>query len=236
MVFSDTTLGQGIVQDTDFLCGTDRNTYPLAQIVRNSNRAMDKAVSLILKSDGRWQWDDSNQTDLPIATADLASGQNDYSFAVSHLRIEKVMIKDGASGGWKELGKLDITDPDISAYLTGTQPSSTGVPVGYDFKANSLFLFPSPSYSSTGGLKVWFQRPSTYFTAGDTTKEPGFASIYHRYISLNNKFDYEFAKGLDTTKTRNELTLMEQDIQNFYANRNVADKQSTLRPRRKNYN
>lgn len=234
MVFSDTTTSQGIVQDTDFLCGTDRNTYPLAQIVRNSNRAMDKAVALILKSDGRWQWDDSNQTDIPIAVADLASGQSDYSFAVSHLIIEKVMVKD-SGGGWRTLSKLDITDKDMEMFLIGTQPTNTGTPLGYDFKANSIFLLPAPNYTSVGGIKIWFQRPSTYFTASDTTKEPGFASIFHRYISLNNKFDYEFAKGLDTVNTRNEIVTMEQEITNFYANRNVADKKNTLRARRKNY-
>lgn len=233
MQFSDTSTLQGIVQETDFLCGTDRNTYPLAEITRNSNRAMDKAVSLILKSDGRWQWDDDNQTDLPIATADLASGQTDYSFAVSHLMIEKVMIKDSATGGWVTLSKLDITDPDINNYLVGSP--ANGRPVGYDFKANSVFLYPTPSYSSTGGLKIWFQRPSTYFTAGDTTKAPGFASIYHRYIPLCNAFDYNLAKGLDITRIKQEILEMEQSIMNFYANRNVADKQTTLRPRRKNY-
>lgn len=233
MQFSDTSTYQGIVQETDFLCGTDRNTYPLAQIVRNANRAMDKAVSLILKSDGRWQWDDDNQTDLPIATASLVSGQQDYSFAVSHLTIERVMIKDGASGGWITLNKLDINDPYIEPYLLGTP--ANGKPIAYDLKANSIFLYPTPDYASTGGLKIWFQRPSTYFTAGDTTKAPGFASIFHRYIALQCAFDYHLAKGLDTTKIRNEMTLMEQDIINFYANRNVADKQSTLRPRRKNY-
>lgn len=236
MVFSDTTTLQGIVQETDFLCGTDRNTYPLAEIVRNSNRGLDKAVSLILKSDGRWQWDDDNQTDLPIAIADLVASQNDYSFAVSHLTIEKVMIKNGATGGWITLSKLDISDKDIDGFLTGTGPTTTGTPQGYDFKANSIFLFPTPSYSCTGGMKIWFQRPASYFTAGDTTKTPGFASIFHRYIPLNNVFDYNFAKGLDTSRIKNEITLMEQEIVTFYSNRNKADKQSTIRPRRKNYN
>ncbi len=121
----------------------------------------------------------------------------------------------------------------MDVFLTGSTQS--GTPVYVDLQDNSLITYPTPNYNYTAGFEIYTKRPSSYFTSTDTIKEPGFASIYHRYISLSNKFDYEFAKGLSTVNTRNELTLMEKDIENFYANRNVVDKKSTMRPRRRNY-
>jgi hypothetical protein len=232
MVFNDSTTSQGIVQDTDFLCGTDRNTYPLAQIVRSSNRAMDKATAIIFKSNARFQWGDDNNTNLSVAQTDLMTGQNDYSLTVEQLVIEKIRIKDNG-GGWITLKKLDITDPDMERLMLGTP--ANGTPVGYDLKDNSIIFYPTPNYTSALGVEIFTQRPSSYFTASDTTKAPGFASIFHRYVSLNNKFDYEFAKGKDTSKTKQEILEMEKNMETFYANRNVADKKSTLRPRRRNY-
>ena len=67
MTYSD------ILSDIDFLVKSDSITYPIAQKTANVNRALDNVVSAILGADGRWQWDDTNYTDLPIGVTDLVA-------------------------------------------------------------------------------------------------------------------------------------------------------------------
>lgn len=222
MVFSDTTTKQGIIEDIDFNCDSDTNTYPVADKTRNVNRAMDKAVSLIFDSDGIWEWDDSNQTDLPIATTSLVSSQADYSFAVTHLKITRVMVKN-SSGKWQIVQPFDITEDASLTFLQDN--NNVGTPMMYDKRANSIFLSPTPNYASSGGLKIYFQRPSTYFTVADTTKEPGFAAIFHRYLSLCASYDFCAVKGLPkASQFKNDIKEMETAIQKFYGKRNRDDR------------
>lgn len=233
MQFSDTTTNQGIIQDIDFIVGSNTNTYSLADKTRNINRAMDKIVSLILASDGVWEWDDNNQTDLPVATTSLVPSQSDYAFAVDHLKITKVAIKD-TNGNWSVLSPFDLTEEIANSFIVN--PTETGTPISYDKRAGSIFLYPAPNYSSSGGLKIYFQRPSTYFTASDTTKAAGFASIFHRYLSLSAAFDFAFAKGLAmVNQIKQEILVMEQDIKDFYGKRNDRDNRSSLQAKRRNY-
>lgn len=232
MVFSDSTNKAGIVEDIDFLAISDSVSYPIAQKTRNANRAMDKVVSLIFNSDGVWEWDDSNQTDLPIATTNLVSGQYDYAFAVSHLKINRVLVKD-SSGNWSTIDQFDNTEDKAVPFLVG---GASGKPQAYNKMAGSIFLYPTPDYNSTGGLKIIFQRPSTYFTVADTTKEPGFASIFHRYLSLSAAYDYCLAKKLDKLPLlKKEMTDMEQAIEVFYSNRNDRDVPTRFIPKLRNY-
>ena len=81
MVFSDSSTKQGLVEEIDFLLGTDATDYPTAQKTRNINRWFDRVISLILQADAKWEWDDTNYTDLPIATASLVANQQDYSIS-----------------------------------------------------------------------------------------------------------------------------------------------------------
>lgn len=224
MQFSDTTNNSGLVQDTDFLLGTDSTRYPLKDKARNANRWLDKAVSLIFQADGRWQFDDNNYTDFNIATTDLVSGQQDYSLAVTHLIIDRVECKDSA-GEWIKLKPMDDADLPNSA-VSGFE-TTDGSPIYVDKKGESLLLYPAPNYNSTGGLKIFFKRGPSYFSddGTDTTKIPGFASIFHRYISLGMALDYAVKKGMGIqAQLQNMIQLMEQDIQNFYGKRDMDDK------------
>ena len=94
MVYSNESTGEGIVQEARYFVGANSTSYPINDLTRNVNRWFDKAVALIFKSNGRWQWDDANQTTYPQATTDLASGQQDYTLDVSHLKITRVEVKD----------------------------------------------------------------------------------------------------------------------------------------------
>lgn len=240
MDFNDTTLKQGLVQDCDWWVNSDVTSYPLADKVRSANMGINEVVGLILGADGRWQFDDTNYTDLPIGTTNLVLNQQDYGIDVSMVDITRVECKD-VNGNWQYLvpfDQKDLTPPlgtptpigtlTANATLGGNNYSLTefmntaGTPIYYDKIANSIFLYPKPSYNSTGGLKVYFQRKASYFVVADTTKRPGFANHLHRYISFYMAKDYAVAKMLTGNKIQslmNEMATMKQAIVDFYSAR-----------------
>lgn len=236
MQFNDTTNKLGLVQDCDFLVTSNSTSYPLEDKARSANMALNEVATLILSADGRWQWDDTNYTDLPIGTTDIVSGQKDYGIDTTMIEITRVECKD-AAGNWKFLTPFDQKDlnqntnqaVDINSSGNSQDNSSltsflstAGNPVYYDKMANSIFLYPTPNYNSTDGLKVYFKRAPSYFTAADTTKKPGFASHLHRYISLSMAKDYAVAKMLNGNKLQsinNELALLKNSIIQHYGRR-----------------
>jgi len=181
--------------DVDFLVDTDSNTYSVADKTRNFNLALDEISGIIIGCDGRWQWDDTNYTDLPIGLANLVSSQQDYSFADEHLTIEAIEIKD-TNGNWKRLKEIDLY-PDYNEQnkTSITQFMSTpGIPEYYDKAGDSIFLYPPANFSQSNSLKAFFQRKAEHFTTGNTTKEPGFASHLHRFLSFSVAYDWAIAK------------------------------------------
>jgi hypothetical protein len=204
--------------------------YPFdPDFVRDANFALDKVTQLILNHDNSWEWDDNNRTDLPVGTASLVSAQQDYSLPVTHLKVIRVRAKDSA-GNWVTL------QPISRRSLSDSELSATGVPRYYDKLASSIFLTPTPNYASSGGLEVQFQRPSDYFVVGDTSKEPGFASVFHRLISLYPALDYTEIHSMDaqSAKIRNRIEKMEAELVEFYSSRDY-DKQHSLSLRKEDY-
>jgi len=233
MVFSDTITEQGIVQDIDFLVNTDATKFPISDKTRIINRWDEKAVGKMLEADGRWQFGDSNYTDLPIGTTDLTLEQN-YSFSKEFLRVTRVEIKD-RSGKWKWLQPMDQND--VRRRSITEMGEQEGEPLYYDKLADSIFLYPKPNYTQVAGLKVYYQRTSSPFVATDTTKEPGYASIFHRYPVIGTALDYAIANSLSTVKIqafRDELLRMEIDIKEFYSKRS-KDENVSLQARKVSY-
>ena len=164
------------------LTDSDSVSYPTASILRRINAALEEIVGKIIGLDGTWQFDDSNFTDFPIGVTDLVNSQNDYAFDVAMLSIERVEIlnKDGI---WRLLSPIDKSHIDgaISEYR-----KTDGIPEEYDKQGASILLYPAPdngvSVTLTAGLKVYFQRTASIFTAAQVTtgtKVPGFASPFH---------------------------------------------------------
>lgn len=194
MVFNDTITLQGIVQDAYFEATADSSSYPIADVTRNANTALDNVVTLILGADQRWQFDSTNSTDLPIGTTDIVSGQQDYSFDEEYLVIKSIELAD-ASGKWTRLIPIDNMSLDERQALSGFE-TVNGTPLYYDKMGDSIILYPAPNYNYTAGLRAYFQRKIDYFVAGDTIKEPGFAKHLHKYISLYCAYAYACAKDL----------------------------------------
>lgn len=233
MVFKDSTNNAGLCDDIDFLVNSDDNSYPLADKCRNINRAYDEAVAAILESDGRWQFDDLNATDLPIGTTPLVANQQDYSFSSEFLTISRIEIQD-QFGNWKALKPIDEQDVIRDGSSLTDFQKQPGQPEFYDKRGNSLFLYPAPSYSQDASLKAYFQRNISYFVPTDTDKTPGFNQQFHRILSVRAALDYAISKDLSVNKikmlTSMSATLLE-GLKAAYA-RKSKDENIGLKARR----
>jgi hypothetical protein len=178
--------------------------------------ALERVVSLILQSDGRWQYDDSNYSDQPIATANLVSGQQDYSLSTSQIEIigAAVMLKSGA---WRELLPFDPADLGTSSSPLSFIPlvafgptmdraeflKTPALPQYYDKHGPSVILYPAPdngiSVTLTAGLKLYFKRGPLQFdyttnmftdSTGSSASVPGFNSLYHDLVAFIAAYDY----------------------------------------------
>lgn len=227
--FSDTSSQKaGLIQEAESMVFGDNaygrisgDTSLLATFTRYLNEALNRIANLIMTSDGRWQFDDSNNTDFPIATASLGvitgSEQQDYSFDVTMLRILRMEVMDN-TGAWNKLTPLDendLYDQSLTDFL-----KTPGLPVYYDKQGESIMLYPKPlatSVTAAGGLKVWFQRPPSYFVTTDTTKVPGFNSMYHRLAVTIASRDYAVFKGLSIANSLNALVQVGEDslVENY---------------------
>ena len=230
MVFSDTSTYQGIVQDIDFLLfgsSTATSPYPIADKVRNVNRRFDEITSLLLESDGKWKWDDTNNASQPATTINLVDGTTASAIPdTTYLTINRVEVKN-SNGDYQLL--LPIHEKDIQEGLTEFMETA-GMPLYYEKVGGFLNLYPKPSASYvtlTAGLKVYYQRSPSYFVAADTTKVPGFAAPFHRLLSIGAAIDYAIVhQPAKVVKLQEEYDKLQNRLVTFYSNRSGDEKVS----------
>lgn len=184
MQYSDTTNYTGIIQEEERLvglgyAGISGVTANLKEFTSLNNIFNSEIWHLIFTSNGNWQYDDSNKTDLPSATTDLVSGTAKYALPTEALTVKRIEVKD-QNGEWTRLTPMSLEEVGtIGEYLT-----DAGVPRFYRLIGNTVEVYPTPNYNSTGGFKPFFDRSNADFATTDTTKTPGFAAPYHRLLPI----------------------------------------------------
>lgn len=200
-----------------FLTSTNSSSFVDADIVVLANNAVEHIEGLINNADSRWQFDDSNQTDLPIATTSLVSGQQDYALATSHISIDRVEVLD-QNNNWTLLRPID--EHDIRFEALPQHLKANGIPLEYDKLANSIFLYPIPNYSLAASLKIYFTRPPVAFVVGDTTAVPGFNPIFHDLVAYWIAYEFAIANGKGNLTTLFQaIQEKEQHLYDFYGQR-----------------
>lgn len=229
--FNDTTNYKGLVQVFEKEAGFNRgdvsgNNDRLKEFAADANMTLDDFFALAIPASGKWQFDDTNQTDYPIITANLVSGQRDYSFLTDGsgnliLDIYRVAILPSATATlYQEIFPIDVQSDPTSTNNILTNITTGGIPAVYDKTANALFLDPIPSYNATNGLKVWINREGSYFLYNDTTKKPGVPGLFHRYFAIKPAMEYARRKRLETfVGLYNEVQAMEKSIVEYFAKR-----------------
>lgn len=222
MVFSDTVNNLGIVQQVRSLMRVDANQWPTWKIVNSANNYLDTVAGYFIGADKRFQWDDTNHTKLPEGTADLSANTSDFSFLTDE-QGNKILTLTGVArldnGLYVPLTLVDRNDPNVDVSTFGT---STGTPTEYDKIADNIIRlnFKSASLVSAG-LKFSFQRTPSYFTASDTTKEPGVAPLLHRGFVIAAAYDGALTLGLKNLKALAvEREVEEKKMIAYFAGRN----------------
>ena len=238
MQFNSQANNQDLVSDTRWWISgsvSGATDYAINDITRSINYYYDQAGALIMRNDNRWEFDDNNAQNLPIGVSNLIANQPDYEIAASEvLKIIRVEIKD-RQGSWKSLAPADLRSADGRSL--DERFGTSGDPISYAKMANSIILLPTPSYSSTNGLKIYLQRNLSYFLPTDTTKEPGFNRQFHRYLSMGAAIDYCLVNGLNNKLAllNREMAKMEQAIEEFYSSRSEKDERLIFTLHQENY-
>lgn len=231
MEFSNTTTKAGLIQTIEFWTNLgdgaiSGNATLLKVMTGRVNSAFDRLMPYLYSFSEYLSWDDANQTDLPIATVNLVSGQADYKIAqddnsLDILNITNVQVLPSATATlYGDVEKLTIDDPRA---LSAMSPASTdtGTPYGVLVRGNTLFFTPTPNYSATNGIKIFFEREASYFASTDTSKEPGIPQPYQELLALYASYDWLVVNKPDngTLITRLEAQIAKREKQLENANR-----------------
>ena len=216
-----------IVTKSRKLVDADSNSYTDANLLIDINSAYEEIAGKILGFDGRWQFDDTNFTDLPQGKANLVASQHDYGFDSTHLVIEKVGIKD-ADGNYYWLSPID---KDEYSKPLDEIFDVDGKPSWYDKDGSSVFIYPAPasgSVTTSEGLLVHFRRTADIFTAAQVTtgtKTPGFASPFHKLLCYKTVLDYAMSYKKDRVAVFMAMIKdLEDKMEKFYSKRERDEK------------
>lgn len=230
--FSETANNTGIVQQARVLMRVDATQWPTSRIVNSCNNWLDTVAGYAIGADRRFQWDDTNHTKLPIGTTNLVANQFDYNFLTdeqnnSILNLTRIDILD-ANGLYRQLEPIDQEDIEgaIDAEFV-----TAGYPLYYDKIADNIIrLYPKPIASVTAGLKFYFQRTPSYFTASDTTKAPGVSPLLHRGFVIASAYDAALTLGLANLQPLSvERDKEEEKMKQYFAIRNT-DERAVMTP------
>lgn len=225
MQFNDTSTKTGLIQDCEDLLGFDDtdisgNSDLLYRFTKNINAWYRKVNSKIWQATGTWEYDDSNYSNLPIATTDLVNGQGDYELPSSAQKIDRMEVLN-SNNDYEHISPMDKST--VNRSMTEFKETD-GMPEYYDMVGRSIILYPEPASANivaTNGLKVYFSRDIDEFVSTNTDRTPGFNEDYHRVLSLGASMDYAIGHGMNDKVTilRSELDRTILDLQEFYGYR-----------------
>lgn len=205
--YSDTSNKNGLLQKIEHYLGFSDgkitgNTTLKAVITSLLNAEYSQIISAIFESQDEWDWDDSNQTTFPIATASMVANQRDYTLPAL-LKIQRVDVTYNGTDWYKAQpispGEIQVgmgDDSDLDAYFSKTAPR-------YDVRGNSTLIYPRASSDEVAAgamVRIEFLRSQDFFTTSDSTQEPGIDEPFHEMLAVGTALRYAIPKRLASSK------------------------------------
>lgn len=224
MTYNDTSLSSGIIQNIERMTDMGSTTISgnatlLKEFTAIVNRIMNRVWHTIFTASDTWQYDDSNNSDMPVSTTNLVSGTKRYALPEEALSVKKLEVLDSTGEEWTELKPLDKKQlvEGVDDFM-----EDNGTPVYYTLVGNVIELYPAPNYNETNGLKLYLDRASVSFTTSDTIKTPGFASPYHEIVPIKASIEWLKVKQPSSATlallTQDDIKL-EEALKTYYGKR-----------------
>lgn len=160
--FNDTTDFQGLVQGVDFECGTDRNDYPLVDLVRNINFGLDYIKMYLAKRGGSVQ-----SVESVTESFDVTSGTTkEITIAGNFMSVIEVSIDD--DGG--TVTKPELFDPEAEGETLEEMQEESGTPLRYTQEGQKIKFDKTFDFTKVGAIKVKILPFPTFFDSADTSE------------------------------------------------------------------
>jgi len=187
MQFNSHSDDMDVVAEVLKQCGCSVTNYPLKDIARRYNFALDWYFTLAFLHGKGWNFQDINQTSPPIDSQNIVSGTNRYKFSdftnkiIGAIRVELLT----AAGKGKYLDRDDfrnlaepnegnesgrIADVGYNTFQEKYVDAAAGTPDQYCVYGDYIYLNKKPDYNESNGLKIYFNQAATHIapTATDT--------------------------------------------------------------------
>lgn len=201
-----------IIHEVWRICGANANTYTLRDIIARVNSALDRFCHLAFQSDGRWSFDDINESSPPLDKQNIVSGTNRYkfgSFTEKIINLIKLEALDADANGiellpesFDSLGSGAVGFGDSSRTFQELYiDASSGTPYRYCKYGDFVYLRDNPNYSETDGLVAYFNRPASKFdfnTFTVTIDAPGVFTLAAHGFAINDTVMLETDGALPT--------------------------------------
>ena len=215
-----------------FRGSTNTTDYSAANRLISTNRWYHKIQTMIFESMSGYQHDDLNLTSEPVISKNLVANQGYVDIGVSDeiLKIHRIEVSyDGTNYYPADLMQPAESGASLASQTAINNAFQTTRPQ-YNWVGRKIYLYPVPTSSISGGLKLWVSREADEFTSGDVstgTKEPGYDEPFHVMIALGMLYDWCSAKGgksqsLTSLKAdvTNELADLEARLRRHYGSKN----------------
>lgn len=218
MVFNGNADDQDIFTLIDDYVQTDDVQFPLKQKARSCNKVMKTIWTWIFDAYGGWQFDDSNQTDLPVATATLTADQVDYALPSTAIAVRGIEFKD-QGGVWNRL-KAVTEEQIMDIQAESDFYNTSGTPTYYRLIGDTVRLYPASNFTQASSFRVHFERGISTIASTVTDTEPGFASPFHEAVAVGAALDFAKVNRQDLVSfLLAEWRDYEIRIKKFYAKR-----------------
>lgn len=174
------------------------------------NYALDKYTYLSITTDGKAQVDDSENADQSRATTTLEANTNKVALGGDFLSWQYVEIEDGTGNRYR----LAPYDQRFEEQTT-PQSTNTGRPKRYDYYGGVFYfdVYADQDYT----IRAHYSRAFNHVSTSDLTATIGIPSIHAEYPALHASARLALARNdSNYSRLRDEVTLMERDIVDFY--------------------
>lgn len=202
------------------ITNTTTSDYADASLIRDLNAELSLIQVMILRDRGVLEFDDTNYTDLPVATFTITAGTREYKITEdenSNALLTKHKVGVLKNGQYEDVPRLQVGEGSQTALLT-KDTDTADVPRGYYEIGTSIVFKDMPATSTTG--KVWFDREMSFLTTADTTKVPGVPSAYHNLAAYRTAMNYAIDKTLPNQNAiQNRIDREQQLLEQYEENR-----------------